>query len=162
VTQKHPHINNAMSTSLGAATGPTHKRHIGPADILHAAQVLADEYGYDADELMDSQAPAVSRLRQALYYACRELGCSYSAIGRVLGKDHSTVLVGARKFAAFVTSPEWAATLAHITTTITERLEQPQPKQPTVLIVTGMHNGQLVEARRWLAANAPNATVLTV
>jgi len=143
---------------------PTNKRHISPADILRAVQVLADEYGYDAEELICSKTPSVSRLRQALYYACHELGCSYPSIGRVLGKDHSTVVVGARKFAILAHSqPEWASTLAHIMAAITERSEQLQlqPRsQPTVLVVIGMHNGQYVEAQRWLTEHAPNATVL--
>jgi NTP pyrophosphatase (non-canonical NTP hydrolase) len=76
---------------------------ISPANILHAAEVVADLHGYDVEELLDSRAIHPVRIRQAFYWACHELlRCSFPLIGRALGKDHTSVLAGTRRFATLV------------------------------------------------------------
>lgn len=54
--------------------------------------------------------------RFALYRALRSRGNSYSAIGALLGRDHSTVLYGVREADAMMAAcPEYAAKVAELT-----------------------------------------------
>lgn len=148
----------------------------GPSDIAHAAEVLARSNGYDLDELLDSRYEQPLRLRQALYWACHELlGCSYPLIGQALGKDHTTVLAGAHRFAALVAAN---SALAEMAQRIAEAASEPTPTEmaqriaeandeqperralPGVLVVAGLGAEELAATRRWLAANVPAAQVV--
>ena len=149
---------------------------IGPAEILHAAEVLARSNGYDLDDLLGSHHVQPLRLRQALYRACHELlGCSYPLIGQALGKDHTTVLAGARRFAALAAAdPALAETAQRIAEVASEptpaetaqRIAEATAEQPGrralsgVLVVAGLGAEELAATRRWLAANVPAAQVL--
>jgi len=84
------------------------------AAIRTAVAILARRYNYDPVVLCSSRARAESRARQMLYYICHhDLGVSYPRIGHVLGKDHSTIVMGAAKFARqLAESPELADELA--------------------------------------------------
>ena len=47
--------------------------------------------------------------RTAVYWVLRELGLSYPAIGRLMRRDHATVIWGVRSFeGALVTEQPWA------------------------------------------------------
>ena len=155
----------AGSTAPARAQPKTARHHLlgaSPANILYAAEVVARSNGYDVDELIDSHAAQPLRLRQALYWACHELlGCSYPLIGQALGKDHTTVLAGARRFAALVaTEPALAEVAQRIAEVAAEQPGRPGPETLGVLIVAGLQADQLAEARRWLADHAPAAKVL--
>ena len=148
----------------------------GPSEILHAAEVVARSNGYDLDELLDSHHVQPLCLRQALYWACHELlGCSYPLIGQALGKDHTTVLAGARRFAALAATDPALAETAQRTAEVaseptpaetTQRIAEANDEQPGrwalpgVLVVAGLGAEELVATRRWLAANVPLAEAL--
>ena len=157
--------SRVVSTAPARAQHKTAQHHLlgaGPANILHAAEVVARSNGYDVEELIDSHAAQPLRLRQALYWACHELlGCSYPLIGQALGKDHTTVLAGARRFAALVaTEPALAEVAQRIAEVAAERPGRPGPEPLAVMVVAGLQADQLAEARRWLADHAPAAKVL--
>lgn len=60
---------------------------------------VAAETGVSRDDLLGkSRLRTVVRARWIAMHRMRELGYSYPAIGRRLGKDHTTVLSGVRKY----------------------------------------------------------------
>lgn len=59
--------------------------------ICHAHYVTSDEL------LGTSRVTHIVRARYALYSAMRDEGLSYSAIGGLLGRDHTTILEGVRR-----------------------------------------------------------------
>lgn len=48
------------------------------------------------DALGRSRTLSVARARKAVYVALREKGLSYTEIGRLVGRDHTTVVAGVR------------------------------------------------------------------
>jgi chromosomal replication initiation ATPase DnaA len=75
-------------------------------------------FGIDASELRSKRgrSPRLVQARQALMYALHAAaGMSYQEIGRALGRDHTTVLYGARQAQARAASdPAYAAQLAQL------------------------------------------------
>lgn len=76
--------------ALGKSAGTTHR---GRLKALLAEHALAS--GFDAAELRGRGRTAdISRARQAFMLAAHEAGFSLSAIGRFLGRDHTSVRFG--------------------------------------------------------------------
>lgn len=69
--------------------------------VNQALDLVAEEYGVTVRQLRGWQKDAhMARARRAAYAALRHIGLSTPVIGRLLRKDHSTVLYGLRKFSA--------------------------------------------------------------
>ena len=68
-----------------------------PAYARQIVTRVADENGVRvADLLGPSHARRVSWPRQAAYVQLRDRGLSYPQIGRIMGRDHTSVLSGER------------------------------------------------------------------
>lgn len=69
-------------------------------DMLDLCAGLARQHGATVDEVLaQDKTPRVSHARQAIWHALRhhpERRYSYPDIGRLFGRDHSTVLAGVR------------------------------------------------------------------
>ncbi|KQM18397.1 helix-turn-helix domain-containing protein [Novosphingobium sp. Leaf2] len=87
------------------------------ADIVTIAAELS---GVSRQEIMSkSRVARVVRVRNACYMIARESGKSYPAIGRALGRDHSTIIHGLSK--AIITAheePRYRAFLKRLRTAV--------------------------------------------
>lgn len=78
----------------------TLREALAERDLLEHVSDLARQHGATVDEVLaQDKTPRVSHARQAIWYALRhhpERRYSYPDIGRLFGRDHSTVLAGVR------------------------------------------------------------------
>lgn len=67
-------------------------------NLIGVAQAIAGRYHVTVDEMLsDSREEPRPRARQALWLELYHRGWSLPRIGRVIGRDHTTVLTGIRK-----------------------------------------------------------------
>jgi hypothetical protein len=153
-----------VTAPAGAPPGPKAALAPGRTLVSGALRAAARSHGYDTGELAVSQRQNACLLRQAIYWACHELlGCSYPAIAEVLGRDHTTVLKGARRFASLAAADPGLAEVARcIAEAASEAPARHGPATPGVLVVADLDAKDLAETRRWLAANVPAARVVEV
>lgn len=66
---------------------------LSPTDSEHSLQVIADLYGQTPDRVLSlTRDPLTVEARRVLYKVLQEQGMSFSAIGRLAHRDHSTVM----------------------------------------------------------------------
>jgi len=87
--------------------------HMPDETVINRA---AAAFGVDCATLCGAgRTMHVAQARQAVMYALRRRGRTTTAIGRLLGRDHQTVLYGARKAEArAVADPAYARQLAEL------------------------------------------------
>lgn len=77
-------------------------------DLLDLCADLARQHGATVDEVLSpSRSPRVSHARQAIWYALRhhsERRYSYPDLGRLFGRDHSTIIYGVRAYERWLLS----------------------------------------------------------
>lgn len=67
--------------------------------VNQALTLVAEDFGVTVKQLKGWQRHRhMARARRAAYAALRHLGLSTPAIGRIMRKDHTTVIHGLRKF----------------------------------------------------------------
>ena len=65
--------------------------------VLKIVDAVAEATGIPAKHILSkSRTAPVARARQIVMYEARKAGLSYPQIGRALGRDHSTVVMGVR------------------------------------------------------------------
>lgn len=70
-----------------------------PAAIRDIADTVARTRGFTLEDVLSrNQRNGLREARFAVYAACRRAGFTYHQIGRRLGRDHSSVHHGARRF----------------------------------------------------------------
>jgi len=66
--------------------------------IISDVQNIADDHGVTVEDIFGKRRHApIARARQEAFTALRWYGFSYPQIGRIFGRDHSTVIHGVRK-----------------------------------------------------------------
>lgn len=69
--------------------------------VLRTVIDSAREYEVSAQDILgESRTRSIAQARQVVFYRLHTSGFSLSQIGRLLQRDHSTVLHGVRKVAA--------------------------------------------------------------
>lgn len=67
--------------------------------LMRMVAAVADEHGVEPREIMSgSRRKAPSRARQDCWARLRREGLSYPQIGRMFGRDHSTVVYGVQRW----------------------------------------------------------------
>ncbi len=91
-----------LSAKLKAMEREDQTPLVTPARIKPVVRAVAKYYGVSLGDIVSSRrARGLIRPRQVAMYLARELtGHSLPAIGRVLDRDHTTVLHGCRRIAA--------------------------------------------------------------
>lgn len=83
----------APAWPLGLAPAMSRPASLDGIDPVDFAGTIASVYGYSYDELTaPGRRPPLVALRAVLAHYLRRRGFSLPAIGRVLGRDHSTVI----------------------------------------------------------------------
>jgi len=60
--------------------------------------LIALKHGFDRHDLLGrKRQPRISKARHEAYYHFRRKGWSYPEIGRLFGRDHSTIIYGVEK-----------------------------------------------------------------
>jgi hypothetical protein len=99
---EHPEAETTIVTRPSTRQPP-------PAPIVHSRiptgpktkliNEVLDRSGVSRDELFGrSRHRIVTEVRQSAMFQLRELGYSYSSIGRFLNRDHTTILSGVRSY----------------------------------------------------------------
>lgn len=59
---------------------------------------IAKKFGFTIDDVRgEMRSNAISECRRAIYYRLRQEGLSFSQIGRICRKDHTSVMYGCKK-----------------------------------------------------------------
>jgi chromosomal replication initiation ATPase DnaA len=89
-------LDRKLDTVIRMLKGPGQSPHLLPADIRHAVTTF---FGVSEEDLdCHGRADDIARIRQIAFYLCRtRTPRSLMDIGRVFGRDHTTVRHGVRR-----------------------------------------------------------------
>jgi len=86
----------------------TLREGLAARDLLELVADVARQHGATVDEVLaQDKTPRVSHARQAVWHALRhhpERRYSYPDIGRLFGRDHSTIIYGVRAYERWLLS----------------------------------------------------------
>lgn len=94
--KEYDSLNNKANALEGIMNPITPKRiwNVKPVTVFNACMDFICEYYHvsKSDLLGKRRLKNINRARQILMYVCNHLGVSLAETGRMLGKDHSTVI----------------------------------------------------------------------
>jgi chromosomal replication initiation ATPase DnaA len=73
---------------------PHKPKQVKDIDPLYVLQQMAEAEGYSLEQILSKTRtmPYVDVRRCFIYYACCELHMTAKGVGRIIGKDHSTII----------------------------------------------------------------------
>lgn len=136
-----------------------------------ALETVSSTYGHEIDDILRSHCRHTAFGRRAMFWLSHDvLGCSSTEVGRLLGRDHSTVLAGVHRMRAAMGADEHlrreALSMADAALA-KARNDQPPTEVVSirpgdVVVVSGLPAQRAAEVEEWLHEHLPGTDVLVL